>query len=98
MCPRVEDEIASQNASSEIPTAIATKDARNRQIQSQINSCRIDKEEEMEWWRKEWKVETEKISELQNLRKKESYRQNENENGRGNEERAKEGGWEAYDG
>ena len=48
MCPRVEDEIASQNASSEIPTAIATKDARNRQIQSQINSCRIGKGEEME--------------------------------------------------
>ena len=43
-------------------------------------------------------METEKISELQNLRKKESYRQNENENGRWNEERAKEGGWEVYDG
>ena len=43
-------------------------------------------------------METEKISEFQNLRKKESYRQNENENGRWNEERAKEGGWEAYDG
>ena len=48
MCPNVEDEIASQNAGSEIPTTIVTKDARNRQIQSQINSCRIDKEEEME--------------------------------------------------
>ena len=48
MCPHVEDEIALQHAGSVIPTAIATKDARNRQIQSQINSCRIDKEEEME--------------------------------------------------
>ena len=43
-------------------------------------------------------METEKTIDLQNLRKKESYRQNENENGRWNEERAKEGGWEAYDG
>ena len=30
-------------------------------------------------------METEKISELQNLRKKESYRQNENGNGQGKE-------------
>ena len=42
-------------------------------------------------------METEKAFELQNLRKYESCHQNENGNGRGNEERAKEGGWEAYD-
>lgn len=76
MCPHTEDEIALQNAGSEIPTAIATKDARNRQI----NSCRIDKEEEMEW-----KVETEKAVELHNLLILESYHQNENGNGRGKE-------------